>query len=164
MKVWYCLGVLTTVLALAGCDSGPTPNSPLPEGGPVSKDEGPRHEPLPDGPDAQKEFTTTASGLQYRILRKGNGDFPTINDKFVAHYKGWLDNGKEFDTSYDDGVPLTLPVTQVVDGWKEGLQLIDIGGKIELIIPPELGYKDRDMGDIPPNSTLHFIMELVDIQ
>ena len=163
-----CLAVALTV---AGCGQPSRQTSPLPSGGPVSevstapKDTGPRFEPLPDGPDAEKEFTTTKSGLKYKILRKGTGKFPTVNDRFVAHYKGWLDDGKVFDQSYDDGKPLgPHPMTKVVTGWTEGLQLISEGGKIELELPPDLAYaNDPPTPDIPPNSTLHFLVELVEV-
>jgi FKBP-type peptidyl-prolyl cis-trans isomerase FkpA len=178
MKVFGNCVCVAVALALAGCDAGQPSrqNSPLPNGGPAgeepaaaSKDTGPRFEPLPDGPDAEKEFTTTKSGLKYRILRKGNGKFANINSRFVAHYRGWLDNGTEFDSSYKKGAALgsgpegPWPLTRVVPGWTEALQIVDEGGKIELEIPPELGYRDEDKGTIPPNSTLHFIMELEEV-
>ena len=172
MKLFGSCVCLAVALVLAGCGQPSREISPLPSGGPVSEDStsppetGPRFEPLPDGPDAEKEFTTTKSGLKYKILRKGNGKFANINSRFVAHYRGWLDNGTEFDSSYKKGTPLgggpegPWQLTQVVPGWTEALQIIDEGGKIELEIPPELGYRDQDKGTIPPNSTLHFIMEL----
>ena len=112
--------------------------------------------------DAPKKFTTTASGLQYRILRKSKGKKPTAADTVTVHYRGWLDNKKEFDSSYKRDKPSTFPLDGVIKGWTEGLQLVGVGGMIELKIPAKLGYGDRDIGDglIPPSSTLHFLIEL----
>jgi len=110
--------------------------------------------------DAPTEFQTTASGIQYRILRKTESQKPTSTDSVTAHYRGWLDDGREFDSSYD-GKPVPFSLQRVVPGWTEGLQLVGVGGMIELWIPPELGYGRRGMGGtIPPNSPLHFIVEL----
>lgn len=118
-------------------------------------------EPGPDDADAPKEFTKTDSGLKYRVLRKGSDKMPTAKNTVVCHYKGWLDNGKEFDSSYKRNEPAEFPLGGVIKGWTEGLQLIGEGGKIELEIPSQLGYGARGAGrDIPPNSTLHFIVEL----
>lgn len=115
--------------------------------------------------DAPKTFTKTASGLKYRILRKADGVKPKLSNRFVANYVGWLDNGKVFDSSYTKGEPLSLGVGQVIDGWKEGLQLVNKGGMIELEIPAKLGYGARGAGkDVPPNATLHFITELIDVK
>jgi len=120
---------------------------------------------LPEGagpidPDAPEEFTRTKSGLYYRILRKSNGRKPRAVERVVAHYKGWLKNGRQFDSSYDRGEPTEFPLNQVVAGWTEGLQLIGVGGMIELEIPSRLGYGPQPHGEIPANSTLHFIIEL----
>ncbi len=115
--------------------------------------------------DAPDDFQTTPSGLRYRILRKSDGQKPTGSDNVTVHYRGWLDNGKEFDSSYDRGKPTSFGLGQVVPGWTEGLQLIGVGGMIELWVPPRLGYGTRGSGgDIPPNATLHFVVELERIQ
>ncbi len=83
----------------------------------------------------------------------------------VASYKGWLDNGKEFDSSYKRGKPLEFPLRRVIPGWTEGLQLIGKGGMIELEIPSNLGYGPMGFPpDIPPNARLHFLVELIDIK
>jgi FKBP-type peptidyl-prolyl cis-trans isomerase FkpA len=120
--------------------------------------------PGPDDPDASKEFTTTASGLKYRILRKSTALPPGPNSVVKVHYRGTLDNGSVFDTSYDLGRPLEIGVRDVIPGWTEGLQLIGERGKIELEIPPNLGYGAAGSPPkIPPNSTLHFIIELVSV-
>jgi FKBP-type peptidyl-prolyl cis-trans isomerase FkpA len=116
--------------------------------------------------NSSEEFTTTASGLKYRILRKSEGKKPTKADTVTVHYKGWLDDGTEFDSSYGRGEPATFPLGQVVPGWTEGLQLVGEGGEIELEIPSELGYGARGTpgGPIPPNATLHFTVELIRIR
>jgi putative heme-binding domain-containing protein len=108
---------------------------------------------------------TTDSGLQYRIINPGNGEKPTPADTVVCHYKGWLEDGTEFDSSYARGEPAQFPLSGVIKGWTEGLQLIAPGGKIELKIPPELGYGPRGAGGvIPPNATLNFEVELIEVQ
>jgi FKBP-type peptidyl-prolyl cis-trans isomerase FkpA len=124
---------------------------------------------LPDGAgtmdsDAPEQFTTTRSGLYYRILRKSNGRKPRTTDTVLAHYRGWLDNGKQFDSSYERGEPTEFPLNGVVPGWTEGLQLIGVGGMIELEVPPGLGYGAQGRPGIPPNATLHFIIELKEIK
>lgn len=120
-------------------------------------------EPIDD--DAPDELTPTPTGLYYRVLRKSEGRKPAATDKVVAHYKGWLDNGKQFDSSYDRGEPTEFPLNRVVAGWTEGLQLVGEGGMIELEIPPELGYAERGAGaSVPPNATLHFVVELKQVK
>ena len=116
-------------------------------------------------PDAPAEFTQTDSGLKYKILRKSEGKKPTAASTVVAHYKGWLDDGEEFDSSYKRGEPTEFPLSRVIPGWTEGLQLVGKGGMIELEIPYQLGYGERGMpGAIPPMATLHFTVELIDIR
>ncbi|MDB5388786.1 MAG: FKBP-type peptidyl-prolyl cis-trans isomerase [Planctomycetaceae bacterium] len=111
--------------------------------------------------DAPKEFTELPSGLKYKLLRKADGKKPGPTSRVVVHYKGWLDNGKVFDSSYTRGETTQFGLDEVVKGWGEGLQYCPAGGMIELEIPPELGYGARGAGgDIPPNSTLHFIVEI----
>ncbi|MCA8998334.1 MAG: FKBP-type peptidyl-prolyl cis-trans isomerase [Planctomycetaceae bacterium] len=111
------------------------------------------------------DFKTTDSGLKYKVLEPGDGKQPAASSTVVCHYKGWLDNGEQFDSSYDRGEPTTFPLNGVIKGWTEGLQLIKEGGKIELEIPAELGYGSRAVGGvIPANSTLHFIVELIEVK
>ena len=111
--------------------------------------------------DAALEFQTTDSGLQYRILRGSDGQKPGMSDRVMVHYRGWLDNGREFDASYG-GPPTSFGLSDVVVGWREGLQLVGVGGMIELWIPSESGYGKRGMGNaIPPDSALHFVVELL---
>jgi len=106
----------------------------------------------------------TASGLQYEVLKAGNGPKPTANDSVVVHYAGKLINGKEFDSSYARNEPITLTVTGVIPGWTEALQLMPSGSKWRLYIPAALAYGDRGAGaDIPGGATLVFDVELLDI-
>ena len=106
------------------------------------------------------EFTETASGLRYRILRASDRRKPTAANEVLVHYKGWLDNNKIFDSSYQRGETISFTLQEVIAGWTEGLQLVGEGGMIELEIPSKLGYGDRGMGDIPPGAKLHFLVEL----
>jgi len=113
--------------------------------------------------DVPTTFTTTPSGLRYRILRRSDGQMPTAADTVKVNYRGWLDNGKEFDSSYDSS-PATFPLAGVVKGWTEGMQLVGKGGMIELWVPPSLGYGQQGSpGGVPPNATLHFVVELLDV-
>ena len=115
--------------------------------------------------DAPKSMTKTGSGLQYRILRKGTGVKPKATNKVEVNYHGWLDDGKVFDSSYKRGEPISFGLNQVIPGWTEGMQLVGEGGMIELTIPPNLGYGSRGAGrDVPPNATLHFLVELIKVQ
>lgn len=110
---------------------------------------------------------TTASGLQYEILKKGDATSatPKLTDTVVANYAGTLIDGKEFDNSYKRGEPLTIPVGGVIRGWTEVLQLMHIGDKIKVYIPSELGYGERGAGaDIPGGAALIFEMELLGIK
>src|SRR5215468_70889 len=105
------------------------------------------------------------SGLQYKILKAGTGPKPTAADTVVCNYKGTLIDGKEFDSSYKRGQPATFPVGGVIKGWTEALQLMPVGSKWQLFIPPDLAYGDRQAGpDITPGSTLVFEVELMSIQ
>lgn len=111
------------------------------------------------------EFITTVSGLKYRILKASNGRKPSAFSTVTCHYRGWLDDGTEFDSSYKRNEPATFPLQGVVKGWTEGLQLVGEGGKIELEIPYELGYGAAGRPpSIPPAATLHFVIELISIQ
>ncbi len=114
---------------------------------------------------APKMFTTTESGLNYRILRAGAGDKPTARQAVEVHYHGWLDNKNVFDSSYERRESISFPLNRVIAGWTEGMQLVGKGGMIELEIPPELGYGARGAGAaVPPHSTLHFLVELINIK
>ncbi len=115
--------------------------------------------------DAPQEFSETASGLKYRILRKSEGAKPVRSNEVTVNYRGWLDDGTEFDSSYKRGETTSFPLGNVIPGWTEGLQLIGKGGMIELWIPSKLGYGSRGAGGlIPPDATLHFLVELIEIK
>ena len=114
--------------------------------------------------EQENNFYTTDSGLKYEIITLGKGDKPSATDKVEVHYHGTLTDGTVFDSSVDRGQTITFGLNQVIKGWTEGLQLMPVGSKFKFIIPPELGYGNRDMGTIPPNSTLVFEVELFDIQ
>ncbi len=109
---------------------------------------------------------TLPSGLQYKILTPGSGPKPTASDSVVCNYKGTLINGTEFDSSYKRGEPATFPVTGVIKGWTEALQLMPVGSKWQLFIPSDLAYGPRGTpgGPIGPNATLTFEVELISIK
>jgi FKBP-type peptidyl-prolyl cis-trans isomerase len=109
---------------------------------------------------------TLPSGLQYKILKEGSGPKPTPTDSVVCNYKGTLINGTEFDSSYKRGEPATFPVTGVIKGWTEALQLMPVGSKWQLFVPADLGYGPRGTpgGPIGPNATLIFEVELMSIK
>ena len=115
--------------------------------------------------NAKKEgVVTTKSGLQYKEIKAGKGEIPKSTDKVKVHYKGTLISGKVFDSSYDRGEPATFPVTGVIKGWIEALQLMNVGDKFQLTIPPDIAYGARGTGsDIGPNTTLLFDVELLEI-
>jgi len=115
--------------------------------------------------NAKKEgVKTTASGLQYQVLKEGKGKKPTAKDTVEAHYKGTLLNGKQFDSSYDRGEPAQFPLTGVIKGWTEGVPLMTVGSKYKFWIPSDLAYGPRGRPPvIPANSLLVFEIELLDI-
>jgi FKBP-type peptidyl-prolyl cis-trans isomerase len=106
---------------------------------------------------------TTASGLQYEELAAGAGDKPSADSRVRVHYRGTLADGQEFDSSIARGEPAEFQLKQVIPGWTEGLQLMSVGSKYKLTIPPELGYGPGGQGPIPPNSVLIFEVELLAI-
>lgn len=105
----------------------------------------------------------TPSGLQYREITAGSGKQPGPTSSVTVHYKGTFINGKEFDSSYGRGEPITFPLNRVIAGWTEGLQLMKEGGKAELVIPQNLAYGAGRQG-IPPYQTLVFQVELLKVQ
>lgn len=106
----------------------------------------------------------TASGLQYLVMREGEGAKPTTNDQVKVHYLGTLIDGTKFDSSYDRGEPTQFPLNGVIAGWTEALQLMPVGSKYKLFIPSNLAYGDRGTpGPIGPNATLIFEVELLEI-
>ena len=108
---------------------------------------------------------TTPSGLQYKVLVKGEGEVPQTTDKVKVHYEGRLIDGTVFDASSKHGTaPATFQPNQVIKGWTEALTMMPVGSKWQLYIPQELGYGERQAGSIPPYSTLIFDVELVGIE
>lgn len=114
---------------------------------------------------AKPGVVTLPSGLQYKILKEGTGPKPTASDTVACNYKGTLINGTEFDSSYKRGKPATFPVGQVIKGWTEALQLMPVGSKWQIFLPPDLAYGAKGAGPgIGPNTTLIFEVELESIQ
>ena len=116
--------------------------------------------------NASKEgVKTTASGLQYKIIKEGKGEIPTDSSTVKVHYKGTLIDGTEFDSSYKRNEPTTFRANQVIKGWTEALTMMPVGSKWELYIPQELAYGARETGrDIKPFSTLIFEVELISVE
>ena len=107
---------------------------------------------------------TLPSGLQYKIITAGTGIIPKRTDTVTTHYRGTLIDGKTFDSSYDRGTPASFPVSGVIAGWTEALQLMKTGAKWQLFIPSSLAYAERGAGDvIGPNETLIFEVELLSV-
>ena len=114
---------------------------------------------------AEEGVIETASGLQYRVDREGDGESPNANDRVTVHYHGTLIDGTTFDSSYDRGQPATFGLNQVISGWTEGLQTMKKGGQTTFFIPSDLAYGPRATGDvIGANSTLVFKVELLEVE
>ena len=124
--------------------------------------------PAPPAMSVAKDGSVTLkSGLKYKDKKIGKGAEVTSNTRVTVHYKGWLDNGKVFDTSKKPGrepFQFTVGNGDVIKGWDEGVAGMKVGGVRELTIPPSLGYGDEEQVGIPPNSTLHFTVELLSIR
>jgi len=110
------------------------------------------------------DVKTTASGLQYKVIKQGTGRKPTAEDSVLAHYRGTFLDGKEFDSSYSRGEPATFPLQGVIPGWTEALQLMPVGSKYQLFVPSHLAYGANGHPPvIPGNATLVFDVELLDV-
>ena len=107
---------------------------------------------------------TTASGLQYKVLREGNGTIPTLNDEVEVNYEGHFIDGKEFDSSYKRGESAKFQPTGVIKGWTEALTMMPVGSKWEIYVPYKLGYGEQPRGSIPAYSTLIFTIELLNVE
>ena len=174
-KLLVAIAALTVAAALAGCGEKQTTAKQVanpPEKVPPIARPTPRTEPdaAPNVPKAPpplpKGWIRTASSLEYKDKKVGKGPAAKSGDAVTVHYKGWLDNGTVFDTSRKAGrgpFPFTLGSGAVIPGWDEGVAGMKVGGVRELKVPPKLGYADQEMGTIPPNSTLHFEVELLKI-
>jgi FKBP-type peptidyl-prolyl cis-trans isomerase len=136
--------VLASLAVLVGCSSGAPAASSSQGGKPV----------------------TTSDGLQYTDDQVGTGAVAEPGKNVSVHYTGWLMNGTKFDSSRDRGQPFNFPLGagRVIKGWDEGVAGMRVGGKRTLIIPPDLAYGSRATGPIPPNSTLKFEVELLDVK
>lgn len=113
---------------------------------------------------AKQGVVTLPSGLQYKVLKAGTGEKPTLDDTVICNYKGTLVDGTEFDSSDRHGGPVTFPVKGVIAGWVEALQLMPVGSKWQIFVPSNLAYGPHGPGDIGPNATLIFEVELVSIK
>ena len=157
------LGLLLA-LSVAACGPETTTSQPVAE--PMATEE-PAAELATEVPDATEgDITAETSELEYIEIEAGDGPAPQVGDVVAVHYRGALEDGTEFDNSYDRGQPFTFPLGrgQVIPGWDEGIALMQVGGKAKLIIPPELAYGESGAGGvIPPNATLTFEVELVSI-
>ncbi|HKI89462.1 MAG TPA: FKBP-type peptidyl-prolyl cis-trans isomerase [Draconibacterium sp.] len=112
----------------------------------------------------KEDVVELPSGLQYKVLKEGEGEIPTATDQVKCHYHGTLIDGTVFDSSVERGQPAVFPVNQVIQGWVEALQLMSAGSKWRLFVPPELAYGEQGAGGaIAPNSTLVFDVELLEI-
>ncbi|MGZ5186630.1 MAG: FKBP-type peptidyl-prolyl cis-trans isomerase [Caldimonas sp.] len=113
---------------------------------------------------AAASAVTTPSGLVYTALREGSGPSPTAADKVKVNYRGTFLDGREFDSSYARNAPATFPLGRVIPCWTEGVQRMKVGGKAQLVCPPQIAYGERGAGNaIPPNATLRFEIELLEI-
>ena len=159
LKRWVIVPSLAAVLLLGGCDSELL--------GRLDKLEQSAQQSAQAGAAflaknaTRADVVTTASGLQYRVIRMGDGVKPTLADRVRAHYRGALIDGTPFDSSYERGEPAVFPVNRLIPGWTEALQLMPEGSHWELFVPAELAYGKRSpSAKIPPNSTLVFELEL----
>ena len=164
---WYLLLVLFVTLGVSCGGSDPT-KIPSPEPTAAATPV-PTATPAPAGTTSEEasELTTTESGLQYRDLVVGTGEEARIGATAIVHYTGWLLDGTKFDSSVDRGTPFEFVIGrgQVIKGWDEGVGSMNVGGKRELIIPPDLAYGDRGAGSvIPPGATLKFEVELIGLR
>jgi FKBP-type peptidyl-prolyl cis-trans isomerase FkpA len=113
----------------------------------------------------EKGAVKTASGMVYRSIKNGRGKSPSASSTVEVNYRGTLTNGKEFDSSYKRNQSIKFPLSGVIPCWTEGVQMMKVGGKARLVCPPELAYGSRGAGqDVPPNATLIFEVELLDIK
>jgi FKBP-type peptidyl-prolyl cis-trans isomerase FkpA len=113
----------------------------------------------------EKGAVKTPSGMVYRSLKDGKGKSPSAADTVEVNYRGTLTNGKEFDSSYKRNQSISFPLSRVIPCWTEGVKMMKVGGKAKLVCPPDLAYGSRGAGsDVPPNATLIFEVELLNIK
>lgn len=169
-------GVVLFAFATACAPEAPPPESADPTPDPVetSTDAEASAEPEPSPLEAGQAFlaenalranvVTTASGLQYEVVASGDGATPGPVDIVTTHYHGTFIDGRVFDSSVERGAPSAFPVDRVIRGWQEGLQLMKVGDKWKLYLPPDLAYGEAGTSGIGPNETLIFEVELLDVQ
>ncbi|MFV0574931.1 MAG: FKBP-type peptidyl-prolyl cis-trans isomerase [Vibrio sp.] len=114
--------------------------------------------------EKEEGVTKTESGILYKVEKEGDGATPKATDTVVVNYEGTLVDGTKFDSSYDRKEPATFPLNRVIPGWTEAVQLMKVGSKYKVVIPPELAYGEQDTPTIPANSTLVFEIELMSIK
>lgn len=150
----------TAVIAAGLCLLGCTKTTPAPDGSAVTNTNSAAAAP------ASGDWTVTASGLKYQVLKHGTGTVsPKASDTVKVHYHGTLLNGTVFDSSVERGQPISFPLNAVIPGWTEGLQLMKVGDKFKFEIPSNLAYGPNSPSPaIPPNSTLVFEVELLGIE
>lgn len=122
---------------------------------------------FPMDEESKGDFQVTESGLEYRVITPGNQrKRPKLTSLVTVHYRGWFDDGKEFDSSYRRGKPYTTKISRgVIAGWTEAILMMSEGEVMEIIVPPELGYGERGFPPhVPPNTVLHFRLELLEIR
>lgn len=144
-RIALMLAASALMIGLVACGGAASPGSNAPAGG--------------------EALTTTASGLKYVDLVVGTGDSPAVTDLVTVHYTGTLENGTVFDASRQHGGPASFPLNQVIKGWTEGVSTMKVGGTRKLVIPADLAYGSQGAGNgvIPPNATLTFIVELLEV-
>ncbi len=113
--------------------------------------------------EAEDNVLKTDSGLLYKVITEGDGVKPLATETVTVNYEGTLIDGTVFDSSYERGEPISFPLTQVIPGWTEGVQLMTVGSKYEFYIPSDLAYGPGGTGPIPPHSALKFVVELLEI-
>ncbi len=158
-KLTTTVAIALSALALSACNSSGSESS-----GSATSSTTKATAQATSADSATTGYTTTSSGLGYKVLKKGTGKSPKATDVVTVHYEGKLTNGKVFDSSYQRGKPASFPLNRVIAGWTEGLQLMQTGGKYEFYIPANLAYGDRATGSIPANSPLIFTVELIDVK
>ncbi len=157
-------GALLAALLLAGCEAGGEPAEGVAEGGTGAPAEVPY---APELDVSIDEMTRLPSGVYYEDMGEGGGATAAPGDRVAVHYTGWLPDGTKFDSSRDRGQLFVFRVGagEVIEGWDQGVTGMRVGGRRKLVIPPELAYGQEGAGGvIPPNSTLVFDVELVEIE
>jgi FKBP-type peptidyl-prolyl cis-trans isomerase FkpA len=161
MKIFVSAAALASMFVVAACTGSGAGDDAA-----KAKDETATAAPAAEGAakEGESKVITTASGLQYEVLTEGTGPSPSATDQVSVHYAGTLLDGTEFDSSYKRGQPATFPLNRVIPGWTEGVQLMNVGAKYKFTIPGDLAYGAAGIpGTIPPNSTLIFEVELLEI-